>query len=283
MTERNSHKPEGDLASATASQVARWDQRLGEIEAQQNGLQTERANILEKKQAALKLLELVDSPIDAKPTVIEPAAPPDGAQRKRARDPVAGITAKSSWISAVNLHVYAAPLGLTMAELRDEIENGPLAKKFRASSKGYYHALTRLAQRQELVRHNGRVFSPNAYKEYQRKVRAGELADETPPHHNAYSPMGEAILDIVAANPGIAGKQIIQELRTDPEFNATLTPHQTGAFNIIARLVRRKQIARFDDGTCHPGPKMEKRDPRSAWLRRSPLMGQSASKQGGLS
>lgn len=70
--------------------------------------------------------------------------------------------------------------------------------------------------------------------------------------------MGEAILKIVGASAGVLSKQVIVELRKNPEFNAALTPHQTGAFNIIARLVKRRQILRRDDGGLEAGPEFPK-------------------------
>ena len=123
--------------------------------------------------------------------------------------------------------------------------------------------------------YNGRHFSPEARRAYGEKVEAGEVDDEAPVV-GAYSPMGEAILDLVwkyKDSGGIVGKDVINQLRTDDEFNATLTPHNTGAYNIMARLVRRKQINRLEDGACLPGPKFPKRNPKSKWLGGAPLNG----------
>jgi hypothetical protein len=59
--------------------------------------------------------------------------------------------------------------------------------------------------------------------------------------------MGEAIMAIVRANPGISGGSIIIKLREDPEFDAALTPHNSGAYNVIARLVLRRQLRKTGD------------------------------------
>jgi hypothetical protein len=159
-----------------------------------------------------------------------------------------------TWSDVVLEGVSAADLGLTYAEMRDFASESSLGKKLEQSDKGYHNAIGRLARSGEIVRQHGRLFTPDAYKRFLEAVDRGE-ATTTVAQPMAYSPMGEAILNIVAAHPGeLNGKLVITELRRDPEHNATLTPHETGAYNIIARLVRRKHLARRDDGTLLPGP-----------------------------
>ena len=51
--------------------------------------------------------------------------------------------------------------------------------------------------------------------------------------------------------------------------------------NIIARLVRRKQIARWEDGACHPGPRFPSRNPNSKWLAK-PIKANGHANHGGL-
>jgi hypothetical protein len=144
-------------------------------------------------------------------------------------------------------------MGLPYAELRSAVLASPLGPKLIQSDKGYHNALSRAAQAQEIIRDHGRVFTPAAFQRFMAAVERGE-ASTTVPQPIAHSPMGEAILKIVGANPGkLNGKGVIGELRKDAEFNAALTPHETGAYNIIARLVRRGQIIRRDDGLILPG------------------------------
>ncbi len=159
-----------------------------------------------------------------------------------------------TWSDVILEGVSAAGLGLTYAEMRNFASESSLGKKLEESDKGYHNAIGRLARSGEIVRQHGRLFTPDAHKRFLEAVDRGE-ATTTIAQPMAYSPMGEAILNIVAAHPGeLNGKLVITELRRDPEHNATLTPHETGAYNIIARLVRRKHLARRDDGTLLPGP-----------------------------
>jgi hypothetical protein len=159
-----------------------------------------------------------------------------------------------TWSEVVLEGVSAADMGLTYAEMRKYASESSLGNKLEQSDKGYHNAIGRLARSGEIVRRHGRLFTPDAHTRFLSAVESGD-ATTTVAQPMAYSPMGEAILKIVAAHPGeLNGKAVITELRRDPEHNATLTPHETGAYNIIARLVRREQLVRRDDGTLLPGP-----------------------------
>jgi hypothetical protein len=257
-------------AAFLADAVQRWTAELSEIDASLAAAQQRRERVAERLEHARRLLQLVKE--DARASVPHPVVSwvPENAQLPlpEIAQPAHEIQTSWSWVKAVRNWIYGAPLGISHAELRDLIEKSPeFAARFHQSEKGYYHAVSRLIERDEIVRYNRRLFSTHAYDAFQREVAEGRLEDE-PPISGAYSPMGEAILDLVYRNPGILGRDIIQALRTDAEFNATLTPHNSGAYNIIARLVRRKQILRSDDGKCFPGPAIPVRNPASKWLQR---------------
>lgn len=178
-------------------------------------------------------------------SVALPMALPSNRRRSRTGE---------TWSDVVLEGVSSAELGLTYSDMRDFASRSSLGKKLEQSDKGYHNAIGRLARSGEIVREHGRLFTHDAYKRFLEAVDRGE-ATTTVAQPMAYSPMGEAILNIVAAHPGeLNGKLVISELRRDPEHNATLTPHETGAYNIIARLVRRKHLTRRDDGTLLPGP-----------------------------
>jgi hypothetical protein len=181
----------------------------------------------------------------------EASQPPRRARRRKA-------SGEPTWADIVMEGVQPAPLGLTYAEMRNFAASSDLGSRLAQSDKGYHNAISRLAKDELIVRDHGRVFTPEAYQRFLKAVEAGE-ASTTVPQPMAYSPMGEAILQIVAAHPGeLNGKGVISELRKDSEHNATLTPHETGAYNIIARLVRRGQIVRRDDGLISPGKNFPK-------------------------
>ncbi|QDX26577.1 hypothetical protein FPZ54_11460 [Sphingomonas suaedae] len=252
-----------------AQLVERWQADLARLDSEIAERQAERAEVVRKLDAAeliaRELASLSDNETGREAPVAEngsapqnshpeqfgltpPAAQPVHKQRKP-RKPREGLT----WKAVVLPAVGEAEMGLTYAELRSAVAASPLGSKLDASDKGYHNAISRLAGDGLIIRDHGRVFTPEAFDRFMAAVERGE-ASTTVPQPLAHSPMGEAILRIVSAQPGLLnGKGVIRELKKDPEFNAALTPHETGAFNIIARLVRRGQIVRRDDGLIQPG------------------------------
>lgn len=262
------HAPPNKLV-LTLAHLDQWRGDLQRIDAAIAGLQSERV-AAERKIAAAEFLfleapqdlvavDLGEQPAiqaeDEEAPVDELASdanafnltPPDGKPlRRRKRQ---GLGFKDVILEAV----ASAEMGLSYAELRSAVLASPLGPKLIESDKGYHNALSRLAQAEDVIRDHGRVFTPEAFPRFMAAVERGE-ASTTVSQPMAHSPMGEAIVKIVGAGPGrYNGKAIIGELRKDPEFNASLTPHETGAYNIIARLVRRGQIVRRDDGLILPG------------------------------
>lgn len=248
--------------------IARWRSEVAQLDKR-------RETVAEKIGAAEKLLALISS--EPQLSLVVGGEPPgkDTSQPTLFSETPPwrriDLPADVKWIDAIRTWISAAPLGVTHPELRAQIDAHPaLSTRFTQSDKGYYGSIARLAAKREIIKHNGRLFTPDAFERFKGEVAAGKVEDE-PPVTTAHSPMGEAILDIVgrSAPGGILGKDIINELRRDPEFNAALTPHHTGAYNIIARLVKRNQILRRDDGLCLPGIKFPPRSPVSRWVQGS--------------
>ncbi|MGQ3039853.1 MAG: hypothetical protein ACT6TH_07140 [Brevundimonas sp.] len=246
--------------------VTRWEAELRAIDAR-------RTQVIEKLSAAQRLLEVMGDEIipAARAHSIPEEVSHSGTQLmipEVGSRPVE-VRSDAKWVDLVRQWVGAAFDGLSYAELRALIDKHPaIADRFALSDKGYYNALSRLVNRGELVRHNGRLFSAEAFERYRRKVATGVIADLPAPMPSAHSPMGEAVMDIVWASreSGIVGKDVIATLRTDPEFNASLTPHTSGAYNVIARLTKRAQLIRRDDGLIFPGTRMAPRSPDSKWI-----------------
>lgn len=253
--------------SLTSAEVARWEDEAARLLGEAERLKAEALSYLDRAHRARELFALMrgDAPPPVPPALVPaPAvsAGNDGVRDKRKgpRPPRAG-----SWREALKGWIYASEVPLSPADLREIIAKSPKAAEFNKSDKGFYHALTRLQKSGDIIRHAGRYYSPKVFS---------EMADQAPPEVVSYaapnviihSPMGEAILDIVSANPGITSAKIIETLKGDLEFRATLTPHTTGAYNVMSRLAKRGQIVREGSG-CFPGPTMSPRDPNSKWMR----------------
>jgi hypothetical protein len=241
--------PNAPRVLLTIDQVAQWKADLLHNKNEIARLGSENQQI-ERKLAAASVFLDVDS---VEPAPIVANSPAASKEEQEVNKPRRKRRGDMTWADVVEAAVYEAELGLTYAEMRQIASNSELSAKFAQSDKGYHNAIGRLVRDGYIVREHGRLFTKEAHKRFMIAVDSGE-ASTTVPQPMAYSPMGEAILKIVSENPAsFNGKGVIQKLRLDAEFNAALTPHETGAYNIISRLVRREQLVRRDDGTLVPG------------------------------
>lgn len=253
----------------TVADLRRWTTELHDIDEQIERLSDERTALARKLNAVSVLFDGIEQAVgdvedngegDSRPSNHEPVVVPQSIARssklpsgRRRRRRADGPT----WVSVILEGIQLSQKGLTYRQMREFAEKSPLSAKLAQSDKGYHNAISRLARDGVIIREHGRLFTPEAYKRFMADVEDG-VASTSIPMPFAHSPMGEGILQIVLKKQGINGKSVIGELRKNPEFNATLTPHETGAYNIIARLVKRRQIIRRDDGGLIVGPDFPK-------------------------
>jgi hypothetical protein len=227
--------------------IESWDVEAREIDSEIATL-VMRKEALNKRKDAAKLI--LSGAVD----IAASAAKPQRARRepKEKIEKPPRLTISQQWQDQILAIVKQFEKGCSYSELRAALMASPLGARLAESNKSYERAMAKLGQAGLIERGWGRVFTPEAFKLYRVEVETGTVspANLQPVRH---SPMGEAILRIVGTNPGVKSRQIIIELRKDPEFDATLTPHESGAFNIIARLTKRQQIVKGDDGGCLPG------------------------------
>jgi hypothetical protein len=284
MTASSHTMPEGVLL--TTEHIRRWEEGLRRIDDEIDRLSSNR-KLLEQKLAAAALFydvsedrddgghhrtseETFESAGDLPPTV-------NGATPETQKDTRRRNGDEPTWAEIVIEAVKSADMGVTYAEMRSFAAASALGAKLEISDKGYYNAISRLAKGGDIVRKHGRLFTQEAFRRFIKAVEEGQ-ASTTIPQPIAHSPMGEAILTIVKQQPGkLNGKGVIGELRRDPEFDAALTPHETGAYNVIARLVRREQIVRRDDGLLIPGRNFPQDRGTYMPLRNGALDGHAAS------
>lgn len=155
-----------------------------------------------------------------------------------------------SIISAVLAVIQSAPPPIAPYQVKEKLAEGEIGERIRASDKGFYNAISRLAQRGQIKKHNGWLFTPEGLHTYLSKVKAGEIVDEKPTVPTR-SPMGDMILEFIQGHPGATSGEVISFLKTAPEMDAALNPNTTVAYNIISRLTQRNQIIKRD-GKLYP-------------------------------
>lgn len=285
--------------SSTFSEGGRWDEELQRCERELEDISSEESALAARRskvETKLKLLRQL-AEVDSGEPLPEPArlgrglsallgdyagAKEPSAKKERIahNKPPKGGEPKVTWVAAVTAWVASTPAGMTHAELKSQMLSTEWGPKFRESEKGYYNALSRLQNRGVIKKHGNRLYTAEALDNYLKAVAQGRITEKPEAIIGSYSPMGEAVLDIVYRSrfKGVRAPDIVAELQNDVEFKATLTPHRTGAFNIIARLVRRKQIVKGADGICFPGPLIGERNKDSKWLKPSPVPSEGDSK-----
>lgn len=267
--DRPSNHPHGVLL--TSADLECWEAEARELDTKAQVFLARRDKLRQRIEVARGLASLLDDD-DVKPSIDAPASGPlpevKGAEEAEVFT-LAGTVppTRGIWKRVLREWIYTSPTGLSGTDIRSRVLADPdLGPKFKISDKGFYHALTRMQASGDAIKHLGRYYSPRSLEDHKRRVAAGEISEQVAPENGSYySPMGEAIMDIVSKTPGISGADVVRCLRHDAEFNAALTPHSTGAFNVIARLAKRRQIDRIG-GDCFPGPNMQPRDSGSKWL-----------------
>jgi hypothetical protein len=261
----DNHQPSFPFGfQVSAEDVARWRVQAEELRERAAILLAESAHLVKRVEVAETLFKLMDTrvtgdaprvtltPACVQASHIEPTALPTPPDRLKDRDVAdedgeftmaAGEGRRATYIAVVEAGVNAAPMGIAPFELKAKLFDSSFGERLRESDKGFYRAIDRLAEKDRIFRSNGRLFSRDALNRYRKAVDAGEIQD-IPARYQNRSPMGDAIQEIVRATPGIKALDIIAKLRVDAEFKAALDPRATGAFNILARLVKRRQITK---------------------------------------
>lgn len=239
----------------TVADVAAWERRIAIIGSQIEELESERRDLLNLVKMANHLTKRVSREPALRLPIASLAEPKFPSAFSNAVPDEPFIAEDSSFPDAVLAIVSRRPSGVTMAQLKSELEASPLGSRLRQSDKGFYHATSRLRAEERgapIVEYRGYLFTRDNLSTFQERVKAGVERDkpETASGRRG-SPMIDAILTIVAANPGIIGKDIVDQLR-----KRGLLTNENSAFNAILRMRNREELIGGGPGDrgIHLGP-----------------------------
>ena len=135
--------------------------------------------------------------------------------------------------------------------VRASPELGPI---FERTEKSFHGALGKLESARRVVRHQGWVFTPEAYAQHRAAVERGEAVEMSGFNSSARrSPMGEAVLSFVYGHPqGVVSKEVVEHVKGIDEFRAVVERNATNVYNILTRLVLRGQLRK--EGTTYFPP-----------------------------
>lgn len=246
--------------------LVRWQdefaRQAGVIEAAGKAIEA-----AEKKRTALKsLIDAATSLVAEPPETIsaeEQTRPPKlrTAKSKAKRRSLRKGAERPTWKSVIKAVVEGADRPMPYVEIKAEIRKTAFGAG-KDSEKGFYGAVTRLIENDEVVRHKAHLFSHEAYRKYREDLKAGRARRLKMPNVAHYSPMGEAVKKIIENRPnGAQSGHIKWELRKSPEFAASLDKNPTHIYNVLSRLTKdgflfkrgkRYYYAHLQDET--PGP-----------------------------
>jgi hypothetical protein len=222
----------------TTDQVAQWRDRIRQI--------ADSIITLEREREALhRKLEMVSELFGDQVLKAQDDGVPGAATRKTKHRPI-------SFPQEIRRVVESADGSVTYAELRDRLMQGQMVEALRTSDKGFYHGIARLQKQGKIVNHKGHLFSAVAFAKHMSDVKSGRKEDIAGPSVGRSSPMADAIIGFLAErSDGAQGPEIIAFLKKDDRFTDTLTKNNTGAYNVLARLLSRGEI-RKNERTYYP-------------------------------
>ena len=155
-----------------------------------------------------------------------------------------------SWTGTILSILDRYDRGASYDQLKEEIGKTRLAGRLAQSDKGFYGGVAKVADRNELVKHKGWLFSRGNFDRLQRAIRDGREDDVeelvTPARG---SPMGNEVLRVVrSAHPrGVPTSEVIERLREHPDFGASVRKNATAGYNVLARMVKRGELLKDEN------------------------------------
>ena len=174
-------------------------------------------------------------------------APAASSIPKRKRD---GTYKAGTWINVLSSVVTDNPEGISYESLKEKVP-GELGEKLRENPclKAFYTSLRRLERDEVIVRHKGHAFTPSGFKRYLDKVERGE-ASLLGGSEYGQSPMGDAIMALVARNGPSKASDLRQQLAATEEFRESMKNH-SAIYNVIRRLVNRGLLSHDEQASTY--------------------------------
>ena len=230
------------------AEIAEIDEKRREMERRRDE-STNRLNRIRELMSELGLTARLQ------PAQATPESNDDRQDEHQDIEPEVEDDRRSPWPAEILQHLARGPYeSLLSAELRQQVERGPLANLFRVSDKGYYHTIRRLALRRDITKAHGRLFTLKGLQEYEAALKAGGAPISIVPIvAPRKSPLADTIIDLVASCPtGVRGREVINRLLQDERFSQSIGRNNTGVYNVLSRLVRYGRLEKRGEVYCLP-------------------------------
>jgi hypothetical protein len=152
---------------------------------------------------------------------------------------------KKPWTDTIIDILKKANRGLTKAELKAEVEKTHLAARLQETETGFYGAISKLKTRKKLIEHNGRLYTPKAFAQFQQDVEAGLVKDSPTSSKGTISlEMKKSITKYLTAIPQARAAQIIKMLETNNKMGSS-----TGTvYNVLSEMINNGILKKNSEG-----------------------------------
>lgn len=235
----------------TQADIDLWRRELADIDAQVQTLEARRLLLSARVTKATELFELLRGETFNNMVVLSPR---ENRVAPSAPAPVRSTDGRDygrvTFVEAVRGAVLNSPSGrLSLQELRATIADGELGERLAESDKGFYHAISRLTDRGEITKHKGWIYSPTALADHLVAVRHGKAEDDPAPMQGGRaSPMAAEVYNYLSRVGPRQSRDVVRHLLNNAEFKASLSRNTTGAYNILSRMVARRQLSKDEQG-----------------------------------
>ncbi len=269
MSGTNIHTPK----LPTAEDVAQWRAELEALEAyeaemkarhaaEEKAVRDKRTKLNRLVAAGSALVGLEDKPQPKAATVGQTVPQHDvvpGTRMKRRKRQKSVQT----WRATIYKIIKEAGRPIPYAELKEAVAQTHLGERLEETDKSFYGSLRRLDRDGKIVRHNGRAFLPEAYRQFMEDVKAGRAVDgPIGGLPGRGSPNFDAIRDFLAERPnGATGKEILDSLLNEPPKHLDVSRNRGSLQNALTKMRDRTEIEKRGDRYYLPRAKSEAPDP----------------------
>jgi hypothetical protein len=156
-------------------------------------------------------------------------------------------SSETSWTATMLDILTSANRMMSYAELKAEMAKTHLGPKLARTEKSFYGSFLKLEERDQAMRHGGRIGTIKAYKQFLSDVEAGLVKDEPIPNRggNRKSPAKEAIFEVLQERDGATPGELVAALTERLDLKTKTS--KNAVYNLISRLVRRDELVRTGD------------------------------------
>ncbi|HSW14194.1 MAG TPA: hypothetical protein VLI06_15210 [Solimonas sp.] len=148
----------------------------------------------------------------------------------------------TTWIGAISNILNSEQRGFTHHEIKDALKLTPLAERLSRSDKGFYGAIARLCEREELFKSGNLIFSKATKDAYE---RAGTDLPSGSPKTRAGSAAELVLFALSEYKDGLDGPQLKSLVAEMPEAPGSIRHHGQYIYNVLGSLISSGRVEKY--------------------------------------